>query len=89
MTKIIDGIRVRTYDEWIKIPEVKELEELIEECPMCDGEGVHLCDCGNEHDCEECEGRGKADDLKHMYNKELKHELEKLLKWTDALRQNA
>lgn len=27
-------------------------------CPECDGEGVHECSCGDEHDCEHCGGEG-------------------------------
>jgi hypothetical protein len=29
-----------------------------EECPYCDGCGEHTCDCGDEHECRDCEGSG-------------------------------
>ena len=84
MTKIMDGVRVRTYEEWIKLPEVIELNESIEDCSTCDGEGSHICDCGHEHDCEACNGSGKETDLKELYNKALKVELQKLLSWSQS-----
>jgi hypothetical protein len=30
------------------------------ECPGCDGSGNCECHCGDEHDCRDCDGRGKA-----------------------------
>ena len=81
MTKIIDGVRVLTYDEWIKIPQVKELYEELEDCEYCEGESTHSCTCGNEHDCEACGGDGKIESLRHLYSQTLKAELEKLLRW--------
>lgn len=29
-------------------------------CPECDGDGVHECCCGDEHDCALCGGEGWA-----------------------------
>lgn len=85
MTKIIDGVRVLDYDEWIRIPEVKKLNESLEDCLICDGEGVHVCECGNEHDCESCDGDGMAESLRSIYTRTLRMELEKLLRWRERI----
>jgi len=29
-------------------------------CEECDGSGIHICECGHEHECQECEGTGEA-----------------------------
>ena len=84
MSKIINGIHVLTYEERAKIPEVKEIEENLEDCSSCDGEGVHVCECGHEHDCEACDGSGKVGNLKSIYQETLRVELAKLLKWKEA-----
>lgn len=85
MTKIINGIHVRTYEEWILILEVKEIVETLEECTVCDGEGTHECKCGDTHSCGNCLGDGKQDNLQDMYNKEVKEELQKLLIWREKV----
>jgi hypothetical protein len=28
-------------------------------CPTCEGDGVHECDCGDEHNCGRCDGAGE------------------------------
>lgn len=88
MCKIINGIRVLSYEEWSKLPSVKALDEEFEECSMCDGSGTHVCDCGHEHDCDECDGEGKFGNLKRIYADTLRSELEKMLKWKNAAEQS-
>ena len=58
-----------TQDEWInenidylkkEYKELKEFDDHIVKCKLCDGSGEIVCDeCGYEHECEECEGSGK------------------------------
>jgi hypothetical protein len=48
-----------TYEEWIKYRNVKVITE---DYTGCDGDGVVECfSCGEERDCEECEGTGEID----------------------------
>jgi len=37
-------------------------DDVMEECPECEGEGVIACgECGHETDCESCEGSGEVE----------------------------
>lgn len=83
--KVINGVHVLTLDEWKKIPAVKELEAEFEPCPECHGDGTHECDCGDVHDCHECDGEGKTITLDKVYQQALREELEKLLQWREGL----
>lgn len=89
MTKIIDGVRVRTFDEWKEQPGVVEIEEALEdeECDKCEGSGEHHCECGDEHDCGFCHGTGTngGETLQSIYQEELRSELGKLLMWREGL----
>ena len=88
MTKIIDGLHVLTYDEWIKTPEISNMLEEAEECLTCDGEGIHECECGDTHDCGNCSrtGKSKIEDLSDEYNRTLRNELQKLIAWKKGLK---
>lgn len=82
------------YKEWLALPAVRALpqEPIIEDCPICDGTGWHTCDCGDEHVCGECNGRGKTIEKKSLlsdYKMRLKWEAEAYDCWIygDKLRQ--
>lgn len=49
---------------WQKLPELPEAK--FEECDKCDGDKVHECDCGHQHDCPACEGSGKVEIQDHI-----------------------
>jgi hypothetical protein len=44
--------------DWQKIPTPLPVEEV--DCETCGGTGGHLCSCGNEHDCGDCQGSGRC-----------------------------
>lgn len=83
--RVVDGVKVLTYEEWLRLPFVKEIEAEFEDCGTCDGSGEHVCDCGDKHTCCACDGHGKTDDLRNLYTRMLKLELEKLLAWREGL----
>lgn len=87
MTKVIDGVRVFTFDEWSQLPETEKLFAKIDKCPECDGSGNHTCECGDPHECGYCDGTGNEKGIrpKEIYQKELRDELRRLLLWRDAL----
>lgn len=50
-----------TFEEWVVAnPDISDDEE--SECPHCDGEGEHECECGDTHPCGNCDGTGKTGD---------------------------
>ena len=83
--KVIDGIHVLSFEEWKKIPSVLEMEEGFEDCPTCGGDGKHECDCGNIHDCNDCDGNGKSQNLDKIYREELRKELQLFLDWKNGV----
>jgi hypothetical protein len=85
MTTVVDGIRVLTFDEWKIKPEVLELENDLEDCDVCNGDGTHECECGDEHDCCACDGAGKISNLKDIYAASLREELARFLEWREGL----
>jgi hypothetical protein len=85
MTKVIEGVKVLTYDEWQKLPEVLEMFGTLNECSTCDGEGVHECECGHTHTCNACDGSGKENDFRDIYETKLRDEIRKLIAWRDGL----
>ena len=83
--KVIDGVHVLSLEEWKKTPAVKEMEAEFEDCPECLGDGTHECDCGDVHDCHNCDGEGKMSTLDKVYQSSLRDELQKLLDWREGL----
>lgn len=88
MTKVFDGVTVLTYEEWINKPEVAEyLSEIAvdEDCENCDGTGEHECDCGDVHDCHECNGSGTLLDARGVYEEDLRNEIRKMISWKETV----
>jgi hypothetical protein len=82
MTTIYDGVKVLTYDEWSKRPAViNDLLGELEDCPTCEGEGEHECDCGDTHDCGACNGSGKSENYRYVYESLLRKEIMELSLW--------
>lgn len=84
MTEVIEGVNVLTYQEWEKLPGVKELLGDVEDC---DGTGEHECSCGDVHDCRSCDGSGKDGgvNIRGIYEETLRDEIKKLIAWRDGL----
>jgi DnaJ-class molecular chaperone len=68
-----------TFEEWQR-RNPNALDET-EDCSICDGEGSHTCECGHEHDCEECNGTGKKVSLRALYNNQKSKDMAKLARW--------
>ena len=83
--KVIDGVHVLSLEEWKNTRAVKEMEEQLEDCPDCYGEGTHECECGDVHDCRTCDGEGKKDNLDKIYRNSLREELQNLVNWRNGL----
>lgn len=52
-------LTIKTHDilsEYLLIPLVDKFDN----CQMCEGDGIHSCECGHEHDCEKCNGTGEG-----------------------------
>ena len=51
---------------WRPLPALEECEAcgssglILEACEVCKGSGGCACDCGNEHECEACDGQGET-----------------------------
>ena len=56
-----------TYGQFLEVNGISD-EERFKECDECDGEGYHECSCGDEHDCKACDGKGKRDIMRDMYD---------------------
>jgi hypothetical protein len=59
-----------TFQQWCEAnPDLGDIER---ECQMCDGTGLHTCECGDEHDCGWCHGSKTEIDisLKDMYKRQ-------------------
>ena len=82
--KVVDGIHVLTYDEWVKRADVSDMLLDVEDCPTCDGDGEHECECGHTHDCGACMGSGKSEDFRELYESSLREELKNLLAWKNG-----
>ena len=54
-----DAEQIEAHSLLIWALELEDVDEV--PCSECDGEGLHTCSCGDEHDCEECGGSGKTD----------------------------
>lgn len=57
------------FEDWLAISDVREYLELEfknqeseEDCPYCDGDGEHECECGDTHTCLGCNGSGRDSD---------------------------
>jgi hypothetical protein len=57
-------------------------------CTQCDGDGEHACDCGDWHECHECEGCGFDSEHDTPENGDLLDELKGLESFIDAERRN-
>ena len=87
MTKVIEGVNVLTYEEWVKLPGAKILLDEVDECDECDGTGEHECSCGNIHECSACDGSGTDSgvNLRDIYEETLRDEIKKLIAWREGL----
>lgn len=58
-------------DTWLPLPTYPECGnaacrgtgEFSKKCQSCHGYGEHRCECGNEHECDRCEGKGETVEL--------------------------
>lgn len=76
-----------TFREWIAAnPELDSLEDI--ECDECGGTGEHICSCGHEHECPECQGEGKFDARRDAYDKQLTIDKMKFEAWEKATKHN-
>ena len=81
MTAHIDDVTVMTFIEWECLPEVKKMYDEAPICERCDGNGQHECECGDTHECVACHGSGKIINLRNIYEKQLRSEIERLRSW--------
>jgi len=81
MTRLYQGVKVLTYEEWIKLPVIVEAGIKHEECGVCDGMGDHECECGDTHECGACDGTGYTDKTHDVYEEQLRNEIEHLQSW--------
>lgn len=84
MTTIFQGVKVLTYAEWITLPSVKEMGASLDDCDVCDGRGEHKCECGNTHECPACDGAGKVENMRDIYEARLRSEIENLQSWVSG-----
>jgi hypothetical protein len=84
MTKLYLGVKVLTYEEWIKLPVIAEAGIKREKCDLCDGMGNHECECGDTHECRACDGTGYLDKTRNVYEKQLRNEIEHLQSWING-----
>lgn len=42
------------FDEWLQ----RNPDLVSEDCEHCGGDGIHVCECGDQHDCGYCAGTG-------------------------------
>lgn len=74
-----------TFAEWLNLPGVVALAAKLDDCKFCEGEGTHTCKCGDQHECGQCEGAGKKENIRHVYQDSLIKELETVLQEQQAL----
>jgi hypothetical protein len=73
--------KVMTYNQWLKHHNLDE-NDFTEVCLDCDGTGRSSCfHCGNDSDCEDCEGEGELNFAKGTYEKQRKKDIEKWREW--------
>ena len=70
-----------TIVEWLRDNPDLEIEKA--ECMTCDGTGDHQCDCGDEHECGNCNGTGLAQGCTYpeLYIEQLKRDVDRLKKY--------
>jgi len=81
---IPENVTVLKFEQWRNKPEVAEMYAQVDECGMCDGSGEHECSCGDTHECGQCNGAGKERDLREIYERELRTEIQHLREWIDG-----
>jgi DnaJ-class molecular chaperone len=81
---LLDNITVLDFDKWKKKPEIAEMYAQVTECTTCYGTGSHECECGDLHTCGDCNGAGKEKDLREIYEKELRAEIQHLHEWING-----
>lgn len=85
MSKKVNGHSVLTYQEWLECPGVKDLlASTYDDCPVCDGEGEHVCECGDSHGCSTCGGEGQENNLRELYEATLLDQLQKIKLWMEG-----
>uniref|UniRef100_A0A6M3KTK3 Uncharacterized protein n=1 Tax=viral metagenome TaxID=1070528 RepID=A0A6M3KTK3_9ZZZZ len=58
---------------------MQEFYDLIAPCDMCGGDGECTCECGDIHECHQCDGSGKSINIRNLYEKKLRAEVNCLL----------
>ena len=61
---------LKTHDILAEIKMIP-LENIYDACETCGGGGFHSCSCGNEHNCEPCNGTGEG---RNIIGTELPHD---------------
>lgn len=69
-----------TFEQFIEMNQIPD-DERFDECEVCNGEGDHECECGDVHECSNCHGAGKIDNLKIGYDRMCKEEDKKWEEW--------
>lgn len=72
-------MRHLSFEEWLRVnPDVRDTAK----CEMCNGHGKHECECGDDHRCMNCYGRGYVEEqARKIYHKQLDKEKASLVKW--------
>jgi DnaJ-class molecular chaperone len=77
---------VMTFEEWKK--RNPDIEEDTDECPECNGEGEHECDCGDLHECGFCDGTGVVGGktLQEIFYDQYKRDMKALERWLEKVK---
>lgn len=85
MDKNVKDVKVLTFEEWVKNPEVALMKAEVT-CDECNGTGEHECECGDTHTCGYCDGDGKSVNFRETYEQTLRDEIERLRRWVDGVK---